>query len=122
QRSRSVAVDDRQIRMADAGGAHAHQHFVFARRVEFQFHDLQRPALRIRSRQARLGEYCSPGLHRYLSLRPASEAMVPDAASNDSAQSSVTAGMTYMAECSPLARNCGSISTAPAACIAADAK
>ncbi len=108
--------------MTQSGRTQAYQDFSGPRGIEVDFDDLQRPALRIRSRQARLAQDRGPGLHGRLFMRSMSAATVRAAAHSDNEHRIASAGMTYIAVCRPLARNCGSISVALAACIACDAK
>jgi hypothetical protein len=63
QRPWPVAVDHRQVRVAQAGGLDPHQHFAGAGGVELDRLDRQRPRLRVRRRQAHGPEDGSAGFH-----------------------------------------------------------
>ena len=62
-RARAVAVDDREIGMAQARGGDAHQHFTSSRRIEFDLGDAKRLADGIRRRGAHTIEDGGPDLH-----------------------------------------------------------
>ena len=76
QRPKARAVDNRQIRMAESRCTHLDEHFAGSRRIEFEFLDRERPALRIWRRQtafAKDGSKCSHarGSSRFNSAREA---------------------------------------------------
>jgi hypothetical protein len=63
QRPRPVAVDHREIRMAEADRAHLQQHFAGAGRVELDLGDHERERFGIGRRGAHAGQDGSAGLH-----------------------------------------------------------
>jgi hypothetical protein len=50
QRPRAVAVDHREIRMAQTGGPHANEHFARSGGIQVDLGDLQGETLRVRPR------------------------------------------------------------------------
>ncbi len=63
RRPRAIAVDQRQIGMAEAGAAHLDQHFAFARRIEIELDDMDGLALGERPRRTADGENSGLDLH-----------------------------------------------------------
>ena len=63
QRPGPVAVDHRQVGVAQAGGAHPHQNLAVARGVQFHLFDFQRLGVLERALGAHLTQYCGTGFH-----------------------------------------------------------
>ena len=70
QRSRSVAVDHREIGVAEPRRTDAQQHLPGARRREFELHDLERTGFGIGCRDSHPGEQGGAHLHA-VTLSPA---------------------------------------------------
>ena len=64
ERPQAGAVDNRQIRVTKPGGGHLHEHLIRTRRVQVQFLDHERTALRIRRGQASFTQDRSARFHR----------------------------------------------------------
>jgi hypothetical protein len=65
-RPRPVAIDQRQVGMAEPAAAHFHQHLALARRIEIELSDLDRLGLGERPRRAANGENGSFHLHLHI--------------------------------------------------------
>jgi hypothetical protein len=63
RRPRPVAIDQRQIGVAEAGAAHLDQHLALAGRIEIELDDLDRLALGEGARRAALHQHSGFGLH-----------------------------------------------------------
>ena len=61
--SRAVAVDDRQVRMAQPGRGNAHQHLTGTRWCQLDLANGKRHGFCVGAGNAHLFEYCSPGSH-----------------------------------------------------------
>ena len=68
-RPHAVAIDDRQVRMAEPRRADPDQHFAWPGRGQLQFLDEQRQRLGVRRRPAHFAQHCGACLHNRLTAR-----------------------------------------------------
>src|SRR5699024_5170659 len=58
-----IAVDDREVGMADSGRSHPHEHLTRPRCVELKVLDRQRPRCRVGTNSSALTQYCTSYIH-----------------------------------------------------------